>query len=506
MQDARVADDRLVDVLGRIRARARRDCRRRRTCGRRRRAATTAAMGRRRRIGEAQARQGDAGGSQRIGDEMAEPVVADRAHEARRDARSLATAGRNVGRRAAGRLDEGLGGGEPDAGDRRHQIDQSLAKADDVGHTQSTRAVLELPARIAGDVAACHELRRARLMRRLRRGCGRRAKSSNAAAGSPRRARRRRGRCARRGVFGGCRASGAAATAISAVRATSRPSASAPMSPSTISASRSRIAPIDRTGSASACAGVPRSSRRVRRGAPRPRRRAPLACLRRSQQQKGRWRSAPSEARASSVSNPPPASPPRSAAVEIGIRPRSPALPSGAAPGDAAQHHAAAERGADRHRNEIVDIAAVAAEQLGHRRRGAVVLGEQRGIEPRRQSRGEVEAAPGLVPAAAPVRCASWRDRTGVARADAGRGAQAGARRARAVRQTSATISSQATSGDGSGPVQAHGMERRAAEIDQHPDQRVAAEADTERPDAVGRKRQESGRLAAAADGAGRPP
>lgn len=69
----------------------------------------------------------------RVGQEVAEAVVPDLAHESARHAQPR-EADRDVRGHPAGRLPEHLGGAEVLPRDFRHEVHQQLAEADDVGH------------------------------------------------------------------------------------------------------------------------------------------------------------------------------------------------------------------------------------------------------------------------------------------------------------------------------------------------------------------------------------
>ena len=71
--------------------------------------------------------------AQRVGQEMAERVVADHAQKGARDPQP-GQAHRDVGRGPARRLDEGRRVGEAGAGSGRHEVDQQIADADHLGH------------------------------------------------------------------------------------------------------------------------------------------------------------------------------------------------------------------------------------------------------------------------------------------------------------------------------------------------------------------------------------
>ena len=84
----------------------------------------------------------DAGSGLGLGQEMAERIAADLAHEGARRAEA-GEADRDVGRRAAGRLLERRGFDQAGPADGRYEVDQQLAETDDIGH----RASLMLPPR-----------------------------------------------------------------------------------------------------------------------------------------------------------------------------------------------------------------------------------------------------------------------------------------------------------------------------------------------------------------------
>ena len=164
----------------------------------------------------------------------------------------------------------------------------------------------------------------------------------------------------------------------------------------------------------------------------------------------------------------------------------------------AAEHDAATERRADRQGDEVVEVSAMATEQLRDGGCRAIVLGQQRGIELNLHGGGEIVAAPRLV---------RRLRQLGTPAREVERGREPDARELAGQRRAmGAQLVDERDDLGTSGVRRRHramaldDVQRLPAEIDDQPDQRVAPEADADRPDAVRRQRQQRRGLAAPAD------